>query len=285
MQDYRQEVTNKDFLLSIIDNNYEIPDNVEPFPFAQALMQNFSSTDGELRDEMSYMLLASGIIDRQKLSPAQLEKLLAQALDQQHLFFRIGEVNTDSVFMRSFSNLIVAAILYSDSRKPAFQPSTIKGTRDALVRYAHQERDWRGYIEGKGWAHAMAHLADALDECAQNPTMTAQDRKEILQTLSKLVTLPEALYHEEDIRLATIAYHIILGRQLDDNSLSAWLKSCYIPREPDVASWTRITNAKNFLRSLYFLLYWDGAAPVITEQIATILKQLDDVYLEKRSDA
>lgn len=284
MQDYRQATPTKDFLLTIVANNYELPDDVEPFPFAQALMQNFASTDGELRDELSYMILASGIIDKQKLTHEQLEELLNTALDENHLFNHIGEVNTDTVFMRSFSNLIIAAILYSDSRNPALTPEIVGKTRDALLRYAHTERDWRGYIEGKGWAHAMAHMADALDQCAQNPCITADDRKAIMQVLSELATLPEPLYHEEDVRQATIAYHIILGHQVDDEFLHTWLAGCSVQREPDVITWTRITNAKNFLRSLYFLLFWDNVAPLMTENIADVLQRLDDVYVEKRTN-
>ncbi|WKL05120.1 DUF2785 domain-containing protein [Paenibacillus amylolyticus] len=30
-----------------------------------------------------------------------------------------------------------------------------------------KERDYRGYDEEKGWAHAIAHAADVLDDLAQ----------------------------------------------------------------------------------------------------------------------
>jgi hypothetical protein len=129
----------------------------------------------------------------------------------------------------------------------------------------------------------MAHLADALNECAQHPRMGEKDRREILTQIHALVTLPEALYHEEDIRLAKVPYHIILGRQLDDAVLTEWLQKCRVSRDSDVVSWTRITNTKNFLRSLYFLLYWDNAMPALIDTIADILKQLEEVYLEGRN--
>jgi hypothetical protein len=279
MQDLGSYATDKDFLRSIAGNDYTIPGALNSFAFARALLSNFASTDGELRDELSYMIFANGIIARQKLTPEELEKLLITALDNGHLFYRIGEFDTDSVFMRSFSNLVIAALLYSDAQKPTFSAQIIQRTKKALLEYARSEKDWRGYVEEKGWAHAMAHLADALDECAQNRTMGAQDRKEILTLISELAKSPEPLYHEEDVRLAMAAYHIILGKQVDEGFLKTWVDTCFVQRNTDVVSWTRGTNAKNFLRSLYFLLRWDSVVPMLAERISTVLKQQDEIYL------
>src|SRR5882762_8354043 len=212
MQDMGSYATDKDFLRSIAGNDYTIPGALDSFAFARALLLNFASTDGELRDELSYMIFANGIIAKQKLTPEELEKLLITALDNGHLFYRIGEFDTDSVFMRSFSNLVIAALLYSDAQRLTFSAQIIQRTKKALLEYARSEKDWRGYVEEKGWAHAMAHLADALDEGAQN-------RTEILTLISELAKSPETLYHEEHVRLAIVAYHLILGKQVDEGFL------------------------------------------------------------------
>jgi Protein of unknown function (DUF2785) len=283
MQDLRSYATDKDFLRSIAGNNYEVPIGLDSFAFARALLANFASPDGELRDELSYMIFANGIIARHMLIPEQSEKLLSTALDSGHLFYRIGEFDTDSVFMRSFSNLVIAALLYSDAHKPTFSAETIQRAKKALLEYAHLEKDWRGYVEEKGWAHAMAHLADALDECAQNRTLGMQDRKEILTLISKLAKSSEPLYHEEDVRLATVAYHIILGKQVDEGFLKTWVDTCFVQRDADIVSWTQGTNTKNFLRSLYFLLRWDSVVPMLAERISTVLKQQDEIYLFART--
>ncbi len=279
MQDLRSYATDKEFLRSIAGNDYTIPRTLDSFAFAGALLSNFASSDGELRDELSYMIFANGIIAREKLTAEQSAKLLTTTLDDGHLFYRIGECDTDSVFMRSFSNSVIAALLYSDAQKPAFSAEMIQRTKKALLNYARSEKDWRGYVEEKGWAHAMAHLADALDECSQNRTMGVQDRKEILTTVRELAKSPEPLYHEEDVRLALIAYHIILGKQIDEGFLKTWVDACFVQRDSDVVSWTRGSNVKNFLRSLYFLLRWDSIAPMLTERISAVLKQQDKVYL------
>ncbi len=280
MQHTTGQTANKQFLRSIAENNYELPDDLDSYDFAKALLVNLGSPDGELRDELSYMILASGIIDKGLLTAEQMNELLTIVLDTQHLFYAIGEVNTDSVFMRSFSNLIVTAILYTDARNPVIAEQVVQHTKATLLAYAKEEKDWRGYVEGKGWAHAMAHLADALDECAQNQYMTPEDRQDILQTVRQLAQLPEPLYHEEDMRLATSAQHIIISKEVPDTFISDWLELCFVERGSDVSAWMSATNVKNFLRSLYFLLIWDNMFPPVSAQISDILKRLDDVYIQ-----
>lgn len=282
MADLTVQATDKHFLRTIVQRDYALPANLDPYAFARVLLSNLGSPDSELRDELSYMIFANGIIAQQKLTPAQLIDVLRTALDASHLFYKIGESGTDSVFMRSFSNLAIAAILYSDAQQQALPLELVQQTRAALLRYAQEERDWRGYVKDKGWAHALAHLADALDECAQHRAMRVKERAEMLETVGKLARQSVPLYHEEDVRLAKVAYHIILLKQIDDDFLEGWLERCFVPREANVASWTRSTNAKNFLRSLYFLLHWQSVATVFAERISSVLQQQDAVYMDER---
>ncbi|MBO0784196.1 MAG: DUF2785 domain-containing protein, partial [Ktedonobacteraceae bacterium] len=257
---------------------------IDHFTFARALLANFASPDSELRDELSYRVFTGAIIEKQRLSPAQLQELLTTALDKEHLFYRIGETGADSVFMRSFSSLVVASILYVDAQKPALPAEIIRRTKDALLLYARQEKDWRGYVKDKGWAHAMAHLADALDGCAQHSATTTAERKEILTLLRELATINEPLYHEEDVRLALVAYHIILGKQVADELITSWIDSCYVP-SGDSDFTPRETNSKNFLRSLYFYLLWDNMALSVAERISDLLLKKDGIYLGKGAES
>jgi hypothetical protein len=269
----------KAFLLTIVENNYTLPDEIDPYEFALALMANFASPDGVLRDELSYRIFTGALIEKRYLTSKQLQNLLTLALDENHLFYHIGEVKTDSVFMRSFSCLVIAAILYIDVRDPQFPSELIKQTKEALFRYARSEKDWRGYVEGKGWAHAMAHLSDALDEYTQHPGLKSEDRENVLQLVSELLTVPTPLYHEEDTRLALIPYHVILGKQVDEEFIAAWIRQCMPSRDRKVIPGARETNGKNFLRSLYFFLLWDNIGLQEAEQISDLLLDRDSIFL------
>ena len=278
--------SDKAYLRSIANNHYQIPEEIDRFAFLQALLSNFATPDAELRDELTYMILVHAIIDREtanRLSAQQHEALLLTCIDDAHLFYSIGEAGTDSVFMRSFSLLIIAALLYADATfQQISQDATLK-TRTALPRYAREERDWRGYIKGKGWAHSVAHLSDALDEIAQNRYITQADREAIMHILTYLATLPEPLCYEEDDRLSFVAYRIIAPGMVDDTFLETWVESLFVTRTKeiaggtldDVASRVQAANARNFLRSLYFRLHWNQKAPALVERISGILKRLD----------
>jgi Protein of unknown function (DUF2785) len=286
MRDINELASDKIYLRSIANNHYELPDDIDRFAFLQALLQNFATTDAELRDELTYMILAHAIIDQETASrlPAnQREALLLTCIDDEHLFYHIGEAAGDTVFMRSFSLLIIAALLYADARLQQISEEATRKTQTALLRYARQERDWRGYIKSKGWAHSVAHLSDALDEIAQNRYTSQTDRETLMQTLTYLATLPEPLCYEEDDRLSFAAYRLIAANMVEAPFLETWVESLFVTRteevpgltEQDVTRWIKAANAKNFLHSLYFRLLWNQKAPSLQEHISAVLKKLD----------
>src|SRR5258708_22502653 len=51
--------------------------------------------------------------------------------------------------MRSFSLLIIAAILFADAKTPRLSEQVTRQAQTALLHYAKEEKDWRGYIKGK----------------------------------------------------------------------------------------------------------------------------------------
>lgn len=286
MRDIHELASDKIYLHAIADNKYQLPEDIDRFAFLRALLQNFATTDAELRDKLTYMILAHAIIDREttgRLSANQREALLLTCIDNEHLFYHIGEAGSNSVFMRSFSLLIIAALLYADARLQQISQEATRKTQTALLRYAREECDWRGYIKGKGWAHSVAHLSDALDEIAQHRYTSPADREALMQTLTYLATLPEPLCYEEDDRLSFAAYRLIAASMAEAPFLETWVESLFVTRtedapgltEQDVARWIRAANAKNFLRSLYFRLLWNQKAPSLQERISAVLKKLD----------
>src|SRR5258708_32075608 len=64
MRNRTQLAADKQFLQAIVDNNNHIPDDIDYFLFLKALLQNFASTDPQLRDNLTYSVLAHAIIDQ-----------------------------------------------------------------------------------------------------------------------------------------------------------------------------------------------------------------------------
>src|SRR6202030_3418494 len=119
MRDINELASDKAYLRSIANDHYQLPKDLDRIAFLHALLQNFATTDAELRDELTYMIFAHAIIDEEtaaRLPANQREALLLTCSDKEHLFYHIGEAGSDGVFMRSFSLLIIAALLYADVR-------------------------------------------------------------------------------------------------------------------------------------------------------------------------
>lgn len=292
-QNLTELATQKAFLESLIADDYRLLADYDPYSLLKALLPVLGSNDGYVRDKLVYSIMAQIILAdfaTSRLTGAQREELLLTCIDQDHLFFHIGEVGTDSVFMRAFSSLIIAAVLYKDHQNPHISEEAASRVTQAVLTYARQERDYRGYLMGsKGWAHSIAHLADVLDEVAKNRYTTAPGYTAMLETITYLAHLPEPLAYGEDERLAFVALGIITRQSVDLASLKSWIASLAPVREGDVLadegviSFIRSLNARNFLRSLYFMLQW-SKVPAIAEQKVELQAEIDQA-LYKLNDA
>jgi hypothetical protein len=138
---------------------------------------------------------------------------------------------------------------------------------DEIEDYLGRERDLRGYVDGKGWAHSVAHAADVLAGLAQCPELSAPaDLREILAVVKMKVETDYYTYiHEEDERLVTVVVRVLDCKVLDDREIVQWLDSFQatksVVRYP--GDLYLRANVKSFFRSLYFRLSKiDGMAPV-----------------------
>ena len=121
----------------------------------------------------------------------------------------LGESGTDSVFRRSFSALALAACLDRANRLDLVPAGKVLEWGDRLASWYVRERDVRGFVAGKGWAHAVAHGADGLGVLAASRHLGAPELTAVLDTLADRVLVPGGTWvHGEPDRvaLATLRY-------------------------------------------------------------------------------
>lgn len=160
----------KEELRIIVGNNFSLPQGIDEYSMVQQVVDLLSSTDPELRDKLAYRILNNWLLEKKLLPDEQLVKLLDNAISHNMLFNRIGEVGTDSIFLRSFSSLLIALLLIRDNRDQYLTENKVHKIMNTLITYCKSEKDYRGYVEGKGWAHAAAHISDALDNVSATDT-------------------------------------------------------------------------------------------------------------------
>jgi hypothetical protein len=121
---------------------FAVPDGVVLRDLTLDMMRNIGSTDPELRDDLIHATLSKWII-RGVFDHALLEELLEINLDEDHLFFRIGEKEDDPVFRRSFCALNVAALIYRHRQSPFLADDRLKHVKERFIEYYSREKDLR----------------------------------------------------------------------------------------------------------------------------------------------
>jgi hypothetical protein len=254
-------------------NEYRVPAAVDYGQVTRDMLTHLGSIDAELRDQLIYTTFTkwarAGLY-----SSDQYRTLLSVLLDDQHLLYGLGERDTDTVFMRSFSALLCVWPIYHHRQQPFLARQEVHATLDKVLYYFTRENDLRGYVEVKSWAHAVAHTADLLDELALCTEIDQAGLQRILAAIRVKAATAETIYTaEEDERLAYAAL-TLLGRDVVPYvEVEVWIKS-FAPIER-VGNWRQQhLNTKNFLRSLYFqakyrhLAEWIGAP--VDETLFTI---------------
>lgn len=247
------------------------------------MLKDIGSTDSELRDELIYITFGQMIVANNVLNTDQIKQLLDICVDDQHLFYRLGESETDSVFVRSFSVLILPLILNVDQRDPFLSESEIKYLRKRLFTYVKKEKDVRGYVDGKGWAHALAHAADALGEIAKHPHIKEDDLIELLEVINAKVLFSNSIYtHNEDERMALSAFNTIDRGLLSEQQILNWINNLKFQLDTqkklvsDLNSLYLKLNVRNFLYNLYFRLRYNNVGLTIQKEIEKMLDSIRD---------
>ena len=251
----------KTFWHDIIKNDYAVPDGHTVAGLTSELLGFLGETDSALRDEISYMILAHWITRDKLYSPAELRSMIVTLTA--NLETGIGEQGTDSVLLRSFSALSLSLIVYHDMEADFLSDDEVRDLLNKTLVYLAAEQDVRGYVEGLGWVHAVAHTADLLKFLARHPRTDAGDHTRILTAITDKLSAPikHVYIHDEDERLVLVVREIIKRGSLNFIAWQGWLASFreWKDRHSDVPGFVvtvhaGYSNLKNFLRSLYFMV-------------------------------
>ncbi len=146
-------------------DDFRVPEHVPLVDLTAELTAMLGSTDPQLRDALAYRTLATwisrGIYD--DLLPGLGDGMAAGLLEG------LGRVDDDSVFRRSFSALIINCCIARDTQRPLVPGGKVLDWGDRVATWLLREVDVRGFVPGRGWAHAVAHGADVLGTLAESP--------------------------------------------------------------------------------------------------------------------
>jgi hypothetical protein len=209
------------FWEEISRNEYKIPEGYKLEDLTQTLFSYLASTDPELRDEIAYTVYANWLkqdMYSNEEMQVHIDELLA------NLEKGIGETESDSVFLRSFSVLLLAETVHNDNKKSLFEKEQIQTILDKGLWYLDAEKDPRGYIPIKGWAHSLAHTADLMMVLGRNRHLGEDELARILNGIAQKIIQPNnyVYIHREDERLANAIIEVLQRGLLDVDFVEKW---------------------------------------------------------------
>ncbi|RYC14761.1 DUF2785 domain-containing protein [Nocardioides zhouii] len=255
--------------------DFEVPGDRPLDDLTAELTTMLGSTSPEVRDGTAFPALATWI-DR-----GVYDDLLAGLGDGMvaGLAVGLGETDTDTVFRRSFSALIVGACIERDNEQHLLPIDKILDWGDRIAVWFLTEKDSRGWVPDKGWAHAIAHGADAIGALGESPHLGAAEHEALLDVLAeRLLQQPVdvPLAAGEPDRIAAAAMQILRRGTLGTDLLEPWVHRLGAaanafkgPVDHDPYAPTAAPQA--FLRALFLHLSLSPEPPAVRSDLLLVV--------------
>ncbi|BDH61727.1 hypothetical protein MTP04_18570 [Lysinibacillus sp. PLM2] len=246
------------------------------------MLKHIGYPEDELRDKLNYRLFIE-LLSTQVFSKQQMKHLTLTLIENDFLFFNIGEKGTDSVFTRSFSALWLTGLLYVDAQVQFLTIEEAMATLHACSPYLNKEKDVRGFLENKGWALAITHGADLSTAIVSHPSFELKLAPILLEGIKTSLWKEDVFTNDEEERFIQIIEKLIL-REYPESILIEWVEQVFDKLEFSLITtgytpsyFAARTNTLHFMKSLYFQLKFTKKMPklmgIVSLLIAKWMKQ------------
>ena len=264
------------FWQQVVADGLKVPQDRSLVEMTEDLTRMLGDPDPEIRDGIAFPTMATWIDD------GVYDDLLVGLGDGMchGLDIGLGDVESDTVFRRSFSALILTECIDRTTKAALGGPNVVLRWGDKVMGWYSRERDLRGFVPGKGWAHAVAHGADALGALARSPVMGRLELTVILDVIADRLLAPtEAFFVAgEGDRLAFATMHLLRRDIVGIDVLEPWVARLAagavgrgsIDRNPYLVA----GNVQGYLRSLHLQLALNTAAsghPAVRSDLLLVL--------------
>jgi hypothetical protein len=240
----------------VLERGLEVPTDRPLDELTAELTRMLGSPDPVERDRTAYPALGTwidrGVYD--ELLPGLGDGMAAG------LAVGLGEQGTDTVFRRAFSVLVLATVIERDTKELLLPAEQVLRWGDKIVGWYLRERDLRGYVEGKGWAHAIAHGADAIAALAGSRHFGVPELTVLLDVIADRLAISEtALLSGEPDRMAHAVMEVLCRDLVPLNVVEPWVRRLARMASLDGVRgegdpYAASNNAQQTLRALYLQL-------------------------------
>jgi len=262
---------------SVVQRGLEVPSDRPLDDLTAELTAMLGSPDPEQRDGIAYPALTTWI-DR-----GVYDDLLVGLGDGMAagLTVGLGEAGTDSVFRRAFSVLVLAECLDRGTSRHLLTSGKVLQWGDQVATWYLREKDTRGYVPGRGWAHTVAHGADAIGVLATSPHLAAAELTVLLDVLADRLLARDTglLTGGEPDRMAMATMQVLRRNVVSLKVLEPWVNRIAAAAAPmgsneDRDPYLDSGNAQAFLRALYLQLSLAADPPQVRPDLILVLVEV-----------
>lgn len=248
------------FWQAIRDADFRVPEGHDIIDLTRELLGYLGSPDPKLRETYAFSIIGYWI-ERGNYTSQQLREMTMQLVG--NLTHGLAERGGDTVFLRSYSALLLAEIVARDNHQAFLTEAEIKNLLRWTLEFMLAETDLRGFVKRKGWATSVGHSADLLRRLARNRYVSRDDLEQMMAAIAQRITAPveHVFVHGEDERLVLAVWAALARQELTMPFMIKWLSrlvqvvNLLRPEDPfDPRIHGALQNTRNFLRSFYFRL-------------------------------
>ena len=229
------------------------------------MLQNIGNIDPHLRDDVVYTLFARGFFEN-SFTSEQKAKIVTNFINSKSLFKGIEQPENDLVFLRTFSALLGSLILEDDKKSSILDTTERNTIFNWSICYLKKEKDFRGYVKNKGWAHSVAHGSDFLGSTLSHPDFMANNSADIFAIIETVFqNMQGPFIDDEEQRIAFALFQGVYFGKIPSNDFNAFV-SCFNKRiydqldQDERISWFRLSSWLKLLQNWYF--YFSGNKPI-----------------------
>jgi hypothetical protein len=254
----------------VVDGGLRVPTDRDLGELTAELTAMLGSPDPQERDATAYPALATWI------ERGVYDDLLPGLGDgmARGLVVGLGESGTDTVFRRSFSALALAECVARDNAHRLLPGGKVLEWADRLVSWFLREQDVRGYVPQQGWAHAVAHGADAIGVLAGSPHLGTPELTVLLDVLADRLTAPASglLLAGEPDRMAQATMAVLRRNLVPLGVLEPWIRRvASVALASYGADAHRGYDAEAFLRALHLQVLLSPHPPSDRHDLVLVL--------------
>ncbi len=239
-------------------DQFQLTELAEKQALMLQLLNCLASPDPELRDDIAYSAISQWLRQDRfddevylRMFKQLLAVLSANVIDKHNVY-------------QPFAALALSEIVRVDRITPYLTDAQRQQVINVVSDYFLAINDYRGFEQGVGWRHSIAHSADVFLQLALNQAISSEQLTQMLNVLSQQINANGQHFYVygESRRIAMAVTYILLRQTTSVQAWQEWLDKITSPAP--FASWqavyssqqglVKLHNTQSFLTAMFALI-------------------------------